>query len=247
MDFELSYLGAAGFGFLSFLSPCVLPMVPFYLSYLAGISMQELTEDNEIAPGAQLRLVLSAILFALGVTTIFVLLGLGATVLGSAFRDFQDHFRWLGSVLLAVFGLHFLGVLRVEFLYRQATIDTTGWKRSNMFSAYLFGLAFGFGWTPCVGPALAAVLMMASSADSLWTGGSILFVYGLGMTLPFVLVALLAKPALRLMKRANWFMPWVERIMGAMLLVFAYLVGTNTISYIAQWMIDTFPSLLELT
>jgi len=243
--FDVSLYGAVLAGLLSFLSPCILPMVPFYLSYMAGISMAELRGDGEIAPGAQKRIFVSAVFFALGVTTIFVLLGLGATALGQAFRSYREPLSYVSAAVLLVFGLHFLGVLRIPFLYREARIESTA-KPSTIIGAYVMGLAFGFGWTPCVGPALAAILMVASMQESLLQGGLLLAVYGLSMTLPFVVAALFAKPFLKWMARNRRYFGHVEKVMGAMLILFAVLIATNSVNYIAQFMIDMFPGFLNL-
>jgi cytochrome c-type biogenesis protein len=226
-------------GLLSFLSPCILPMVPFYLSYMAGISMQELRADGGIAPGAQRRLVGSAVAFALGVTSIFVLLGLGATALGQAFIQWKEPLSYVAAAVLLVFGLHFLGVIRVPFLYREARIDAKT-EPTSLIGAYVMGLAFGFGWMPCVGPALAAILMMASGMGDLWQGGSLLLVYGLSMTFPFVLAALFARPFLAWVGRNRKYLGHIEKIMGLMLIVFAVLIATNSVNYISDFMIRHF-------
>ena len=238
---DITYGGAALAGLLSFLSPCILPMVPFYLCYMAGISMQELRGDGTggLRPGAQRRLVISAVAFALGVTTIFVLLGLGATALGQAFIQWKQPLSYLAAAVLLVFGLHFLGVIRVPFLYREARIESTA-EPTTLVGAYVMGLAFGFGWTPCVGPALAAILFVASGSGDLVRGGLLLLVYGLSMTLPFVLAALFARPFLGWVARNRRYLGFVEKAMGVMLIVFAVLIATNSVNYIADFMIRNF-------
>lgn len=236
---DISFGGAALAGLLSFLSPCILPMVPFYLSYMAGLSMQELRGSGAIAPGAQRRLVIAAIAFALGVTTIFVLLGLGATALGRSFAQWKETLSYAAAAVLLVFGLHFLGVVRVPLLYREARIDA-GAQPSGVIGAYVMGLAFGFGWTPCVGPALAAILIVASGMGDLWQGGALLLVYGLSMTLPFVVAALFARPFLAWVGRHRRHLGHVEKVMGAMLIVFALLIATNSVNYMADFMIRNF-------
>ena len=236
---DIGYWGAALAGLLSFLSPCILPMVPFYLSYMAGISMSQLRGDGQIAPGAQRRLVISATAFALGVTTIFVLLGLGATALGQAFAQWREPLSWVAAGILLIFGLHFLGVIRVPFLYREARIDSAA-KPTGIIGAYVMGLAFGFGWTPCVGPALAAILMVASGSGDLLRGASLLLVFGLAMTLPFVLAAFFARPFLAWVGRHRRHLGHVEKVMGAMLVVFAILIATGSVNLIADWMIRNF-------
>ena len=238
---DISYLGALMAGLLSFFTPCILPMVPFYLSYMAGISMAELKADGRIQPGAQRRLVISAIAFALGVTSIFVMLGMGATALGAAFAQWKQPLSYVAAAILLVFGLHFLGVIRVGFLYREARMESKA-EPTTILGAYVMGLAFGFGWTPCVGPALASILMVASGMGDIWHGGLLLMVYGFGMTAPFVVAALFAKPFLGWASRNRRYLGYVERVMGVMLILFAVLIATNGVNLIAQWMIDTFPT-----
>ena len=238
--FDISFGGAALAGLLSFLSPCILPMVPFYLCYMAGLSMAELRDDQGLAPGAQRRLVISSIAFALGVTTIFVLLGMGATALGQAFIQWQDTLRWVAAGVLVVFGLHFLGIMRIGLLYREARLET-GAAPKSILGSYVMGLAFGFGWTPCVGPALAAILMIASGMGDITRGALLLFTYGMAMTLPFVIAALFAKPFLAWVSRHRAKLGHVEKVMGGLLIVFAVLIATNSLNYIAQWMIEVAP------
>lgn len=242
---DISYAGAALAGLLSFFTPCILPMVPFYLCYMAGISMSELRSDGEIAPGAQRRLVISAIMFALGVSSIFVLLGMGATAIGQAFGQWRDPLSYVAAAVLFVFGLHFLGVVKIGFLYREARFESTA-EPTTLFGAYVMGLAFGFGWTPCVGPALASILMVASGMGDIWRGGLLLLVYGLAMTAPFVVAALFAKPFLGWMARNRQYLGHVEKVMGAMLILFALLIVTGSVNIIAEWMINWFPSLTSL-
>ena len=186
---DISYGGAALAGLVAFFTPCILPMVPFYLSYMAGISMAQLTGEGDIQPGAQRRLVVSALFFALGVTTIFGLLGLGATAAGQAFAQWKQELSWIAAAVIFVFGLHFLHVIRIPFLMREARMQSKA-DPSTIVGAYVMGLAFGFGWTPCVGPALASILMIASGMGDIGRGGLLLLVYGVGMTAPFIIAAL---------------------------------------------------------
>ncbi|WP_319823911.1 cytochrome c biogenesis CcdA family protein [Thalassovita sp.] len=242
---DVSFAGAALAGLLSFFTPCILPMVPFYLCYMAGISMAELRQDGQIAPGAQRRLVISAVFFALGVSTIFVLLGMGATALGQAFVQWKQPLSYVAAAILLVFGLHFLGVIRIGLLYREARLESKS-EPTTILGAYVMGLAFGFGWTPCVGPALASILMIASGMGDIWRGGALLLVYGLAMTAPFVVAALFAKPFLGWMQRNRKYLGHVEKVMGAMLIVFAILIAADAVNLIADLMIRWFPGLTSL-
>ena len=237
---EISYAGAALAGLLSFFTPCILPMVPFYLCYMAGLSMNELRGEDGIAPGAQKRLVVSAVFFALGVTTIFVLLGMGATALGQAFAQWRQPLSYVAAGILLLFGLHFLGILRIPLLYREARMESSA-EPTTIIGAYLMGLAFGFGWTPCVGPALAAILMVASGMGSLAEGALLLLVYGLGMTAPFIVAAFFARPFLNWIQSKRKYMGYVEKVMGGMLILFAVLIATDAVNLIADMMIRWFP------
>ncbi|MFO7771569.1 MAG: cytochrome c biogenesis protein CcdA [Roseovarius gahaiensis] len=238
---DISYAGAALAGLLSFFTPCILPMVPFYLCYMAGLSMNQLRGDGAIAPGAQKRLVISAVFFALGVTTIFVLLGMGATALGQAFAQWRQPLSYVAAGVLLLFGLHFLGMIRIPLLYREARVESTA-APTTIIGAYIMGLAFGFGWTPCVGPALAAILMVASGMGSVAEGALLLMVYGLAMTAPFIVAALFARPFLNWIQSKRHYLGYVEKAMGAMLIVFAVLIATDAVNLIANMMLRWFPS-----
>lgn len=246
MGFEASYAAAVINGLLSFLSPCILPMVPFYLSYMAGLSMQELTSENQIAKGARARLIFSAVFFAAGVITIFVMLGMLAAGFGRALGAYMDYMSYAAAAILVVFGLHFLGVIRIPFLYREATIDTSSVKPASFAGSYLIGLAFGFGWTPCAGPFLATMTFIAMQTESVFEGGKLFFVYGAAMTFPFILVAFFSGPFLRWVQRHMKLMQYIEKLMGVFLILFAILIATGNINRLSDWLITTFPSLLEL-
>ena len=237
---DITFTGAIIAGLLSFLSPCVLPMVPFYLCYLAGISMNELRDSKDIPSSTHHKLILASIFFALGTTTIFVLLGLGASFLGQLLRVWKQELSYIAAAFLFAFGLHFLGIIRVGSFYRETKITSKA-SSSTWIGSYIMGLAFGFGWTPCVGPALASILMIAGGMGNALHGALLLLVYGLSMTLPFVLAAIFAKPFLRLMHRNNHYIKYVEKIMGVMLIIFALLIATNSVNYISNIMIKYVP------
>ncbi|AUH34812.1 cytochrome c biogenesis CcdA family protein [Paracoccus tegillarcae] len=236
---EIGYLGAAVAGLLAFFSPCILPMVPFYLAYIGGLSVAELRDGSASARGRSPRTVIPAIAFASGVTSIFMLLGLGATMLGRAFAEYYQPLSYLAAAILIVFGLHFLGVLRISFLFREARLSTD-LRPGSVLGAYVMGLAFGFGWTPCVGPALAAILMIASGSGDLWHGSSLLLVFGLGMTLPFVIVAFLAPTFMGWMARHRKSLGYVEKAMGLLLILFGVLIASGNIDQIADWLLRNF-------
>ena len=238
---EITFLGAAFAGLLSFLSPCILPIVPFYLSYLAGVGMNQITADGPVDAAVRRRAVIAALFFAAGVITIFVVLGAVATTFGQIVRDYFDILRWVAAAVIIAMGLHFLGVIRIGFLYRQFRADAGNTTATSFLGAYVIGLAFAFGWTPCVGPVLAAILFTAAGAETAGSGALLLLTYGVGMTAPFVLAALFIGPFMRWMAGFRQHLGTVEKAMGVLLIVFGLLIATNSINYIAQWMLETFP------
>ncbi len=239
--FDVTVLGAFTAGLLSFLSPCILPIVPFYLSYLAGVGMNQISADTPISGAVRRRAVLAAVLFSLGVITVFMGLGATATAFGQAVRDYFDILRWVAAAIIIAMGLHFLGVLRIGILYRQFRADAGDTSNVSLLGAYVIGLAFAFGWTPCVGPVLAAILFTAAGQETAGQGAGLLFVYGLGMTLPFILAAMFIGPFMRFMVRFRRHLGLVEKVMGAMLILFGVLIATNSMNIIAQWMLDYMP------
>lgn len=241
MGFEVGYAAAALAGLLSFLSPCILPIVPFYLCYLAGVSFSALGEEG-VDPSVRSRLVASALLFALGVATIFIGLGATASIFGQQLREWFDVLRYVAAALIFVLALHFLGVLRIGLLYRQARFDL-GSHRLGLAGAFFVGMAFAFGWTPCVGPVLAAILFTASASETAWDGAGLLLSYAVGMTAPFVGAALFAPAFLEWAKGFRRHLPVVERVMGVMLIGFSGLIATNSVSVIADWMIRYGPDI----
>ena len=202
--------------------------------------MNDLQGKDAIPAGTHRNLIFASIAFALGVTTIFVLLGLGATALGQAFRVWKNELAYVSAAVLMLFGLHFLGILRIPFLYREARVEAKS-DPTTLIGSYVMGLAFGFGWTPCVGPALAAILMVAGGMGDMVQGGLLLLVYGLSMTAPFVVAAIFAKPFLRWVRKHQSKLVYVEKVMGLMLILFAILIATNSINAIANVMIKYIP------
>ncbi len=239
--FDVTILGAVAAGLLSFLSPCILPMVPFYLSYLAGVGMNQIAADETVTTAVRRRAFIAACLFALGVITVFVGLGATATMFGQLVREYFDILRWVAAAIIIAMGLHFLGVIRIGILYRQLRAEGGDVSNLGYVGAYVIGLAFAFGWTPCVGPVLAAILFTAAGQDSAGEGAMLLFFYGLGMTLPFIAAALFIGPFMRWMSRFRRHLGLVEKLMGALLVLFGVLIATNSINIIAQWMLETFP------
>ena len=244
--FDVTFLGAFLAGLLSFLSPCVLPMVPFYLSYLAGIGINQISTGATISSTVRLRALVSASSFALGVITVFVGLGATATAFGSFVREYFELLRWVAALLIITMGLHFLGVIRIGLLNKQFRNDAAGNASSGYLGAYVVGLAFAFGWSPCVGPVLAAILFTAAGQATATTGALLLFVYGAGLTLPFVFAAVFVGPFMSWMSRFRQHVWAIEKLMGLLLILFGVLIATNSMNSIAQMMLDYLPWLGRL-
>lgn len=244
--FDVSYISAFVGGLIVFFSPCVLPIVPFYLSYMAGASMSEISAEGELAPGVRKRAVLSSIMFSLGIITVFVLLGAAAFGLSQAFRSYQTEFRAVAAIIVATMGLHFLGVFRIGFLNRAFQMEAGDTKNMSVLGSYIVGFAFAAGWTPCVGGVLTAVVFTASTEATALQGLGLLLVFGLAMTLPFVIAAFFIGPFLKFASKFRRHLPKVEKAMGVLLLIFALLIATDSVNYIAQWMLKTFPFFQDL-
>jgi len=244
--FDVTLLGALVAGLLSFVSPCVLPIVPFYLSYLAGVGMNQISADSDITHNVRLRAFLAACCFAFGVMTVFIGLGASATVFGSLVRAYFDLLRWVAAAIIIAMGLHFLGVIRIGLLYRQFRAEGGPTENVGLVGAYVIGLAFAFGWTPCVGPVLAAILFTAAGQETAGQGAMLLFVYSLGMTLPFVAAALFIGPFMVWMAQFRRHLGLVEKVMGVLLILFGVLIATNSINVIANWMLEHMPWLSSI-
>ncbi|EPX84831.1 Cytochrome c biogenesis protein [Rubellimicrobium thermophilum DSM 16684] len=244
--FDVTLTAAALAGLLSFLSPCVLPMVPFYLGYLAGTGARSVAAGGMATRAVQRRAVLGATAFAAGILVVFVSLGATASLAGQLVREWFDVLRWLAAGIIIVMGLHFLGLLRIPLLYRQFRVEPGDVRDLSPGGAFVLGLAFAFGWTPCVGPVLAAILFTAAGTETATRGAVLLLAYGIGMTLPFVLAALFVGPFMRLMARFRRHLGAVEKAMGLLLVTFGLLIATNSVNRIAQWMIETFPAFTRI-
>ena len=241
---DVTFSAALLAGLLSFVSPCVLPIVPPYLAYLAGISFSEL-RGEAIPPGTARRIVISSIAFVAGFTTVFVALGATASVIGQTVARYFDTLSLSAGVLIIIMGLHFLGVFRIALLYREARVDVQN-KPAGMLGAYVMGLAFAFGWTPCVGPVLAAILFVAGGEGSALRGAGLLAVYSLGIGIPFILAAAFATRFLGWASRFKRHMHKVEMAMGSLLVVTGILFMTGQMSAIAQWLLETFPAFSQI-
>lgn len=255
---EVTVLLAFVAGVLSFLSPCVLPLVPPYLCYLAGTTLDKIATDEGMLTPTRGRVLMTAALFVLGFSTVFITLGATASVLGqlifqtrvSLFGLFAPPvplltvLGWIAGVAIVAMGLHFLGLFRIALLYREARFQTDG--GSSTWGAFVMGLAFAFGWTPCIGPILAAILAVAATEQTVTRGIGLLAIYSAGLGVPFLLSALAVKPFLAASARFRRHLPMVEKTMGVLLIVTGVLFLTGAITTVSFWMLENVPNLYQL-
>ncbi len=228
-------------GLLSFLSPCVLPIVPPYLAYMGGVSMSDMEEEHS----ARRRVLLSAAFFVLGLSTVFLLLGFAFSALGRTFLQFQDWFLTISGIVVMIFGAHFVGVFRIGFLDREARVDA-GDKGGTAMGAYILGLAFAFGWTPCLGPILGTILGLAASEADMARGTTLLAVYAMGLGIPFLLVAAFFPRLKGVMAWMKTHMGQIERTSGLLLWTVGLMMITGQFAALSYWMLEAFPGLATL-
>jgi len=244
--FDITHGGALVAGILSFVSPCVLPLVPAYLCFLGGASLDQLTAEDGVDKALARRVFISAFAFVLGFGTVFVALGATATALSQVIAQYMDILAKIAGVVIVLFGLHFAGVFRIGFLNFEKRFHLED-KPAGVIGAYVLGLAFAFGWTPCVGPVLATILMVASTGDSIWNGIGLLSAYAAGIGVPFLIAALFVRPFMAFMARFRRHMRTVEIVIGGLLVITGIAIFTGSLAVVAQWMLETFPGLVDAT
>jgi len=255
MAIDVTLGGAVVAGLLSFVSPCVLPLVPPYLTFLAGVTLDELTGTEDIkAP--RLRVVGTALAFVVGFSAVFVSLGATASVFG---RFITELLSWQVSIvglhinvlpvvtglIIIGMGLHFLGVYQLALLNREARVHVQR-RPAGPLGAFFVGVAFAFGWTPCIGPVLGTILFVAGTENTALEGATLLGAYSIGMGIPFLAAALFAGPFMQLMKHFRRHMLTVERAMGALLVLTGILFITGQMTILSFWLLETFPGLGQL-
>ena len=227
-------------GLISFLSPCVLPIVPPYLAYMSGVNIADLNSGK--ARGSAIG---PAIFFVMGLSTVFLILGFAASTIGALFLTNQQVFNTAAAIIVMIFGAHFIGIYRIGFLDQEKRLDA-GDRGGSAFGAYILGLAFAFGWTPCIGPQLGAILSLAASEGSVQRGTLLLAVYALGLGIPFILVAAFLS---RLSGVLGWMkrhMEQIEKVMGLLLWTIGLLMLTGGFASMSFWLLEKFPVLGSL-
>jgi cytochrome c-type biogenesis protein len=226
----VTYPAALAFGFLSFFSGCVLPLIPVYFSFITGYSLDQLTG----APTAAIRrkVMLSTLAFVLGFSTIFVLLGASASLLGGLVGGYKDAIRIIGGILILAMGLHLSGLVRIKGLDFEKRFHLRE-KPLHLFGTFIVGMAFGAGWSPCIGPTLGSILVIAANADTVWQGIALLSVYSLGLALPFLILSVFIHLVLAFIRKANRLIRYVNVTAGILLMIMGALLLTNRLSILS--------------
>ena len=242
---DISFLSALLAGALSFLSPCVLPLVPPYLCYMAGISLEQFREEGSGEGRSKSAILLTALFFTLVFATVFVGLGAAASSVGLLLRQHMDLLAKIGGVVIIIMGLNFLGVFRIGFLSREARFQGGG-KPATLSGAYIMGLAFAFGWTPCIGPVLGAILNIAAVRETVGEGALLLAIYSLGLAVPFWIAAAFSGAFMRFLTRFRRHLGVVEKVMGVLLILTGLAFLSGFVSDAAIWFQQTFPILSRI-
>jgi cytochrome c-type biogenesis protein len=241
---SVSLLAAVIAGIISFISPCVLPIVPGYLSFISGANMVQL-KGGEQVPGLSRRVAITSLFFVLGFSTVFVTLGAVATYVGYWLQQYKRELGMAGGVIIIVLGLHTAGILPIKWLLyeKRAEVRT---RPLGLLGAYVVGLAFAFGWTPCIGPILGAILLYASQQDTVTQGVLLLSAYSLGLGIPFLLAGLAVNRFLAASGRLRRHMRAVEYVSGALLIAVGVLLLTDQLAVLARWFSKVFPFLTTI-
>ena len=242
---DVTFGGAFLAGLISFVSPCVLPLVPPYLGYLAGASIEEMTGSGQTPSGLRGRLLAVAVAFVAGFATVFITLGATASVLGRLVARYQSELSFVAGIAIILMGLHFLGVFRIGLLYREARFQARQ-ATPGMVGAYIMGLAFAFGWTPCIGPILATILGVAGAQETVGAGAALLATYAAGLGVPFVLAGFFAAEFLAWFKRFKKHLGRVEQVMGVVLVLTGLLFLSGNMQTVSYFLLEKFPALQNI-
>jgi cytochrome c-type biogenesis protein len=237
---EVSIPAALIAGLVSFLSPCVLPLVPPYLVYLTGATIEHVA-NAETVSSSKRAVMISALMFVLGFSTVFVALGASASLIGAMVRAWSAELSIVAGVVIIIMGLHFLGLTRISLLMREGRLSIP--KPVGLWGAYVMGLAFAFGWTPCIGPILAAILSVAAAEATVTKGAGLLAVYSAGLGIPFLIAAFMVEQFSALFLRMKRHLVSVERAMGVLMVLTGIGFLTGSVSSASIWLLETFPIL----
>ncbi len=241
---EVTFAGALLAGLLSFLSPCVLPLVPAYLSYISGVSVNELRQADH--GKTRKRAIIQSLWFIAGFSLVFIALGASASLIGQWLLSHLSLLAKVAGIIIFVFGLHYTGIIRIPLLMMDAHFETSGINAKHGIGAMVLGAAFAFGWTPCVGPILGAILAIAGVQAELMHGIALLAVYSLGLGIPFLLAALTTDAFLRWSQRFKSHLNTVERLSGILLMLVGIMIFLGSFSIVSAWLIEWFPSLASI-
>jgi cytochrome c-type biogenesis protein len=241
MIHDVSIPAALIAGVVSFLSPCVLPLVPPYLIYLTGATIEHVANEETASKRA---VMVSAAMFVLGFSTVFVALGASASLIGELIRAWSAELSIVAGIVIIVMGLHFLGLTRIGLLMREGRLAIP--KPVGLWGAYVMGLAFAFGWTPCIGPILAAILSVAAAEATVTKGAGLLAIYSAGLGIPFLVAALMVERFSSLFSRMKRHLASVERAMGVLLILTGIGFLTGAVSSVSVWLLETFPALQNI-
>jgi len=243
MSSDISIVAALFAGLLSFLSPCVLPLVPPYLVYLAGATLERFA-DAEPPPQVRRETVLGALLFVAGFSTVFVALGASASVIGALIQRYSAELAIAAGIVIIVMGLHFLGLTRLPVMMQERRWTLA--KPVGLWGAYVMGLAFAFGWTPCIGPILAAILAVAASKETVAKGAGLLAVYSAGLGIPFLIAAFAIEPFMAFLSRFKRRLALIEHAMGALMVLTGIAFLTGFVNQASYWLLEWFPALAKI-
>ncbi len=230
MTADISFIAAVTAGLLSFFSPCILPLIPSYLSYLVG-DYAKSKERN-----TNLSLIITSLSFIIGFTLIFILMGLSATFLGNFLIRNQRILSSLGGIIIIIFGLHLTGIIEISYFYREKKLKLPVYLKGN-YKAFAMGIILALGWTPCIGPILSSILIAASTRTNIFSGGLLLFFYALGLGIPFFITALFMDYLLPKFKAFNKHLPVVNTVTGVLLILFGILMLTGYIEVINRMLL----------
>ena len=245
MSDSVSLFAAILAGFVSFISPCVLPIVPGYLSFISGANMAQLKAGDEAPPGLARRVAVTSLVFVLGFSTVFITLGAAATYIGYFLQQYKRQLGMAGGVIIIILGLHTAGILPIKWLLyeKRAEVRT---KPLGLVGAYVVGLAFAFGWTPCIGPILGSILLYASQQETVGQGVLLLSAYSLGLGIPFIAAGLAIHGFFAAFARLRRHMRAIEYVAGALLVAVGLLLLTDRLSLLAIYFSKLFPSLARV-